>query len=84
MKRGDYNWNWDEAITFTLDDEDETLSKDKLNRRRYAEYLYYYLKDKGKKNNTVINLNAEWGAGKSFFYKKILLFNKRCTSLRLY
>ncbi|EPM9801731.1 KAP family P-loop NTPase fold protein [Klebsiella pneumoniae] len=70
MKRGDYNWNWDEAITFTLDDEDETLSKDKLNRRRYAEYLYYYLKDKGKKNNTVINLNAEWGAGKSFFIKR--------------
>lgn len=70
MKRGEYNWNWDEVTTFTLDDEDEVLSNDKLNRRHYAEYLYYYLETKGRKNNTVINLNAEWGAGKSFFIKR--------------
>lgn len=70
MKCGDCNWNWDEETTFILDDEEEILSKDKLNRRHYAEYLYFYLKEKGKKNNTVINLNAEWGAGKSFFIKR--------------
>ncbi|EHI0497914.1 NTPase, partial [Escherichia coli] len=70
MKCGDCNWNWDEETTFILDDEEEILSKDKLNRRHYAEYLYFYLKEKGQKNNTVINLNAEWGAGKSFFIKR--------------
>lgn len=70
MKRGDLNWNWDEESHFILDDEHEILSQDKLARRRYAEYLYFYLKDIGKTNNSVINLNAEWGAGKSYFIKR--------------
>lgn len=70
MKRGDFNWNWDEKCTFSLDDESELFSEDKLSRRKYAEYLYFYLENKGKISNTVINLNAEWGAGKSFFIKR--------------
>ena len=70
MNRGDFNWAWDEKTLFSLNDESESLSEDKLNRRRYAEYLYFYLKNRGTTSNTVINLNAEWGAGKSFFIKR--------------
>jgi len=70
MKPGDFNWNWDEQTTFRLDDEEETLPIDQLARRKYAEYLYFYLEKRGKSKNTVINLNAEWGAGKSFFIKR--------------
>lgn len=70
MKRGDFDWNWDSKTYFSLDDCKEQLLEDKLNRRKYAEYLYYYLEQKGKSNNTVINLNAEWGAGKSYFLKR--------------
>lgn len=70
MKRGDFNWNWEEHCSFSLNDEIETLSEDKLSRRRYAEYLYFYLEDRGTTSNTVINLNAEWGAGKSYFIKR--------------
>jgi len=70
MKRGEFDWRWDEQTTFSLNGEDEHFSEDKLERRMYAEYLYYYLESKGRINNTVINLNAEWGAGKSFFIKR--------------
>lgn len=71
MKRGDFNWDWDNQTTFKLDDEEEILYEDKLNRQQYAEYLYYYLEKKGKLDNTVINLNSEWGAGKTFFIKRL-------------
>ncbi|MFQ6245039.1 P-loop NTPase fold protein [Yersinia enterocolitica] len=67
----DLDWDWDKEIIFNLDGENELLPADKLGRRRYAEYLYYYLNEKGSKNNTVINLNAEWGAGKTFFVKRL-------------
>lgn len=70
LKRGDFDWNWDEKCTFSLNDEIEFFSEDKLSRRKYAEYLYFYLENKGQISNTVINLNAEWGAGKSFFIKR--------------
>ncbi|EKN4058305.1 P-loop NTPase fold protein [Yersinia enterocolitica] len=65
------DWDWDKEIIFNLDGENELLPADKLDRRRYAEYLYFYLKENGSKNNTVINLNAEWGAGKTFFVKRL-------------
>ena len=70
MERGDFDWRWNEQTTFSLNGEDEFFSEDKLDRRMYAEYLYFYLENKGRVNNTVINLNAEWGAGKSFFIKR--------------
>lgn len=70
MERGEFDWHWDEHTTFSLNGEDEFFSEDKLDRRMYAEYLYFYLENKGRHDNTVINLNAEWGAGKSFFIKR--------------
>lgn len=70
MERGEFDWRWDEQTIFSLNGEDEPFSEDKLDRRMYAEYLYFYLENKGRTNNTVINLNAEWGAGKSFFIKR--------------
>ncbi|HCM9313919.1 TPA: NTPase [Enterobacter hormaechei subsp. steigerwaltii] len=70
MKNGDFDWDWDKSNKFELDGVQETLSEDKLSRRQYAEYLYYYLEKKGKVSNTVINLNAEWGAGKTYFLKR--------------
>lgn len=70
MVQGKMNWSWEDESEFVLDDVHESLTEDKLNRRRYAEYLYFYLKDSGNSNNTVVNLNAEWGSGKSYFIKR--------------
>lgn len=73
MKKNNFelNWDWSKSIDVLFDDEYETLPPDQLERRKYAEYLYFYLKEMGSKDNTVINLNAEWGAGKSFFVKRM-------------
>lgn len=70
MRNGDFDWDWDKCAKFELDGSQETLSEDKLSRRQYAEYLYYYLEQKGRVYNTVVNLNAEWGAGKTYFIKR--------------
>lgn len=72
-KKQDFNidFEWDKDIEFSCENYTEILGKDKLNRLPYAEYLYFYLKEQGKENNSVINLNAEWGAGKTFFVKRL-------------
>ncbi|WP_449632109.1 KAP family P-loop NTPase fold protein [Rahnella aceris] len=70
-KKHDLDFDWDKEVSFCCDNYQETLSKDKLGRLKYAEYLYFYLKEEGRNNNTVINLNAEWGAGKTFFVKRM-------------
>lgn len=67
----DMDWDWSKDIKIVIDGEEESLCADKLERRKYAEYLYFYLREKGRENNTVINLNAEWGAGKTFFIKRM-------------
>ena len=41
---------------------------DVLQRRKYATFLTQYLAD--KKTSFVININAPWGSGKSFFLEK--------------
>lgn len=46
------------------------LSADRLERARYAEFLTNYLVAEGKQRNYVLNLNAEWGAGKTWFIKR--------------
>lgn len=73
MKKDNFelNWDWSKSIDVFFDDEFERLPTDQLERRKYAEYLYFYLKEMGSKDNTVINLNAEWGAGKTFFVKRM-------------
>ena len=62
--------DWTKETEFSLDGESEILEIDSLDRQKYAEYLYFYLKEQGNKN-TVINLNAEWGSGKTYFIKKL-------------
>ena len=43
---------------------------DKLDRAKYAEFLTNFLIEKGKSENYVLNLNAQWGAGKTWFLRR--------------
>ncbi|MEL0638532.1 P-loop NTPase fold protein [Marinomonas sp. TI.3.20] len=61
----------------TIDDED--FPKDTLGRQRYAQFLTKFLVDQGydssrddgeDKRNYVLNLNSEWGSGKTYFLKR--------------
>lgn len=49
---------------------EEHLSADRLERAQYAHFLTNYLAAEGKQRNYVLNLNAEWGAGKTWFIKR--------------
>ena len=60
-------FNWDKEVLF----QGETLCADQLDRAKYAEFLTNYLNSTGQRDNGyVINLNAEWGAGKTWFLKR--------------
>ena len=69
-------FNWSKATNPPLE---EYFPADKLDRARYATFLSRLLAqegfdesrpDKEKKKNYVLNLNAEWGAGKTYFLKR--------------
>lgn len=67
MTTSDEEFVWSDEPTF----EREKLCADKLNRGKYAKFLTDYLNDVGQRDNGyVINLNAEWGAGKTWFLKR--------------
>ncbi|WP_165741829.1 P-loop NTPase fold protein, partial [Pseudoalteromonas sp. Z1A6] len=70
----DFNWN-----TETNRSVGEYFPADKLDRARYATFLSRLLAQEGfdetrpdedQKKNYVLNLNAEWGAGKTYFLKR--------------
>ncbi|WP_429104190.1 KAP family P-loop NTPase fold protein [Aeromonas allosaccharophila] len=67
-------FNWDAKIQWdgpgAIVGREEPLSADRLDRARYAEFLTNYLAAEGKQRNYVLNLNAEWGAGKTWFIKR--------------
>lgn len=67
-------FKWDEAVQWdgpgAIAGSEESLSADRLDRARYAEFLTNYLAAEGKQRNYVLNLNAEWGAGKTWFIKR--------------
>ncbi|HHQ4535602.1 TPA: KAP family P-loop NTPase fold protein [Aeromonas veronii] len=67
-------FNWDDAVQWdgpgAIAGSEESLSADRLDRARYAEFLTNYLAAEGKQRNYVLNLNAEWGAGKTWFIKR--------------
>ncbi|WAG08004.1 KAP family NTPase [Aeromonas jandaei] len=67
-------FKWDEAVQWdgpgAIAGSEESLSADRLDRARYAEFLTKYLAAEGKQRNYVLNLNAEWGAGKTWFIKR--------------
>ncbi|MEI8642757.1 P-loop NTPase fold protein [Pseudoalteromonas sp. Hal040] len=65
----DFNWNEPKTI------DDKEFSADNLGRAKYATYLTSLIKAKGGTNkehlsNYVLNLDAEWGAGKTYFLKR--------------
>lgn len=67
-------FNWDDVVQWdgpgAIAGSEEILSADRLDRARYAEFLTKYLAAEGKQRNYVLNLNAEWGAGKTWFIKR--------------
>ncbi|SIP97695.1 KAP family P-loop NTPase fold protein [Aeromonas veronii] len=67
-------FKWDDAVQWdgpgAIAGGEEILSADRLDRARYAEFLTNYLAAEGKQRNYVLNLNAEWGAGKTWFIKR--------------
>ena len=69
-------FNWSKATKPPLE---EFFPADKLDRARYAIFLSRLLAQEGfdkskpddeQKKNYVLNLNAEWGAGKTYFLKR--------------
>ncbi|MFQ1823593.1 P-loop NTPase fold protein [Aeromonas veronii] len=67
-------FNWNDAVQWdgpgAIAGSEESLSADRLDRARYAEFLTNYLAAEGTQRNYVLNLNAEWGAGKTWFIKR--------------
>lgn len=67
-------FNWGEPLPWdgpgAIDGVVEELAGDRLDRARYAEFLTNYLAAEGTQRNYVLNLNAEWGAGKTWFIKR--------------
>jgi hypothetical protein len=72
MTRAEFDW--EKSIVWngpgTIEGVQDTLAGDRLDRARYAEFLTNYLAAEGKQRNYVLNLNAEWGAGKTWFIKR--------------
>lgn len=67
--------NWDLSAEIS----GEHFPEDKLDRAKYAEFLTKFLSIQGfdqkrneteKKKNYVLNLNSEWGSGKTYFLKR--------------
>ena len=77
----DINFDWSKKLEITNKEIDpnlvtETFSPDKLNRQKYAQFLTKFLASEGNdslediKSNYVLNLNSEWGSGKSYFLRR--------------
>ncbi|WP_373017598.1 P-loop NTPase fold protein [Thiomicrorhabdus sp.] len=62
------NFNWKEEANI----EGEIYSADILDRAKYAVFLTNHLVGEGEYRNYVLNLNAEWGAGKTYFLRRWL------------
>lgn len=69
-----YN-NWNDDITI----KNEYFPADRLDRSKYADFLTNMLASQGyvtkgdgelEKRNYVLNLNSEWGSGKTYFLKR--------------
>ncbi|HGM4804192.1 TPA: P-loop NTPase fold protein [Serratia marcescens] len=59
-----------ESIKFDWSVGFSDLSADLLDRAKYANFLNSFLVSKGKGENFVLNVNASWGAGKTWFLKR--------------
>ncbi|EJE8675701.1 NTPase [Vibrio parahaemolyticus] len=47
-----------------------TYPTDTLNRKQYAEFLHNYLASNASNGGYVLNVNAKWGAGKTYFINR--------------
>jgi len=72
-ERIEINWNNETTIS------NQYFPADKLERAKYAEFLTKFLSSQGfdnvrdkekQKRNYVLNLNSEWGSGKTYFLKR--------------
>lgn len=61
------NWDWSNEADFN----DEKISADLLERNKYAKYIYEISSARGKDNHFALNINAQWGAGKTHFVKRL-------------
>lgn len=66
------SFDWNSEIDWSVQGSNNTerLNSDKFKRSIYAEFLTRYLSSEGESNSYVLNLNAEWGAGKTWFIKR--------------
>jgi hypothetical protein len=74
------DFNWTSKLEIKSKDSPhqvlETFTEDKLERAKYAKFLTKYLKSTSyydatdTYSNYVLNLNSEWGAGKSYFLRR--------------
>jgi hypothetical protein len=74
------DFNWTSKLEIESKDSPhkviETFTEDKLERAKYAKFLTKYLKSSSYNEETdthsnyVLNLNSEWGAGKSYFLRR--------------
>jgi hypothetical protein len=62
MERENLDFNWDCNAS--------DLPGDLLGRAKYAKFLSFFLASKGKEENFVLNVNASWGAGKTWFLRR--------------
>ncbi|ACA84712.1 KAP family P-loop NTPase fold protein [Shewanella woodyi] len=70
--------DWSEPKKIDLGDgQFETLPADKLQRQEYADFIADFLANQGfeeasgERKNYVLNLNAEWGSGKTYFLRRL-------------
>ncbi len=61
-----YTFSWDKEVTY----DGITLPMDTLNRARYASFLSNVLVKEAMNDGYVLNLNASWGTGKTYFLKR--------------
>ncbi|MFN0722442.1 P-loop NTPase fold protein [Vibrio cyclitrophicus] len=60
------SFDWSSPITSG----NNTFPTDTLNRKKYAEFLHNYLVTNSSNGGYVLNLNAKWGAGKTYFINR--------------
>ncbi|PHX03551.1 KAP family P-loop NTPase fold protein [Vibrio splendidus] len=72
MAGGDINFDWKEPVLGEDSEGNpiELFPIDTLHRGKYAKFLHGYLVDNSSQNGYVLNLNAQWGAGKTYFINR--------------
>ncbi|HBH7906918.1 TPA: KAP family NTPase [Vibrio parahaemolyticus] len=59
-------FDWSSPVTH----DGMTYPTDTLNRKQYAEFLHNYLANNASNGGYVLNVNAKWGVGKTYFINR--------------